>query len=568
MSMQAAPKPEVRTVGRYAIHGIIAAGGMATVHFGRLLGPIGFSRTVAIKRLHSHFATDADFVSMFLDEARLAARVRHPNVISTLDVVATEGELFLVMDYVPGDTLSKLARAARENGYLVPLEQVSAIVSGALHGLHSAHEAKDERGEPLGIVHRDVSPQNVHVGTDGVSRVLDFGVAKATGRIQTTREGQIKGKLAYMPPEQLRGAEVNRSCDIYAAGVMLWELITGERLFRGDNEGAIVTSILEGKITPPSRWRMPQGDLGDTTIPVGGLQVPPYLAALDACVMRALSRNPQDRFATARDMARALEACIAPASNSQLGEWVEHCMPTTLAQRANQVAEIEQSEVSGIGHSMADALSSARSMAEVASRSGEHIHLQSSADAGPQQILVPSTTSSGLSQASNLSVTSAPLAPPQQPPPSKDRLYIALGLVAALMSVCVLVGVLVIARARRESVEPSPPAVIPPSVVTTAAVPATAAPSSIATAPAIAATTVELDDPVATNPVPHGGASGSNHGKPFGTGKPIVKPPTSASVAAPYVPPSVTPPQPPTGPNCNPPYTLVNGIKKYKPECP
>ena len=155
---------QVRVVGRYALYNAIAAGGMATVHLGRLLGPVGFSRTVAIKRLHAQFASDPEFVSMFLDEARLAARIRHPNVVPTLDVVATGGELFLVMEYVPGESIARLARTLRENHEALPTRILSAIMAGVLHGLHAAHEAKDERGVPLGIVHRDMSPQNVLVG--------------------------------------------------------------------------------------------------------------------------------------------------------------------------------------------------------------------------------------------------------------------------------------------------------------------------------------------------------------------------------------------------------------------
>src|SRR5450432_1251573 len=215
---QARAAPPI-TVGRYAIHAELASGGMASVHFGRLLGPVGFSRTVAIKRLHPQFAKDPEFVSMFLDEARLAARIRHPNVVPTLDVVATQGELFLVMDYVQGESLSRLIRGMRERGQRIPLRMVAGIMCGALHGLHAAHEAKNERGEPLHIVHRDISPQNVLVGTDGVARVLDFGVAKAAGRVQTTREGQLKGKLAYMAPEQISG-NVTRQTDVYAAAIV------------------------------------------------------------------------------------------------------------------------------------------------------------------------------------------------------------------------------------------------------------------------------------------------------------------------------------------------------------
>ena len=161
------------SLGRYALYGEIASGGMATVHLARLIGPVGFSRTVAIKRLHPHLAKDPEFVAMFLEEARLAARVRHPNVVSTLDVVSDDGELFLVMEYVAGESLSRLVRKARERGERVPPRYAVGIMSGALEGLHSAHDAKSEKGQPLGLVHRDVSPQNVHVGTDGVPRLLD-----------------------------------------------------------------------------------------------------------------------------------------------------------------------------------------------------------------------------------------------------------------------------------------------------------------------------------------------------------------------------------------------------------
>ena len=312
---------------------------MATVHLGRLLGPVGFSRTVAIKRLHAQFASDPEFVSMFLDEARLAARIRHPNVVPTLDVVATGGELFLVMEYVPGESIARLSRALRERQQTLPTRLLSAVMAGVLHGLHAAHEAKDERGHALGIVHRDMSPQNVLVGTDGVARVLDFGVAKAAGRMQTTREGQIKGKLSYMPPEQLRGASVNRQSDIYAAGVMLWELVTGLRLFSGDNEGAIVAKVLEGRVEAPSKVLVRSGvknqTLSDSTL--RGLE------DLDSTILRALQMEPENRFATAREMALEIERKLQPATGSEVADWVEHIAKDVLHSRAAMVAEIESS---------------------------------------------------------------------------------------------------------------------------------------------------------------------------------------------------------------------------------
>jgi len=312
---------------------------MATVHLGRLLGPVGFSRTVAIKRLHAQFASDPEFVSMFLDEARLAARIRHPNVVPTLDVVATGGELFLVMEYVPGESIARLSRALRERQQTLPTRILSAVMAGVLHGLHAAHEAKDERGHALGIVHRDMSPQNVLVGTDGVARVLDFGVAKAAGRMQTTREGQIKGKLSYMPPEQLRGASVNRQSDIYAAGVMLWELVTGLRLFSGDNEGAIVAKVLEGRVEAPSKVLM-RGGAKNQTLTDGMLR---GLEDLDATILRALQMEPENRFATAREMALEIERKLQPATGSEVADWVEVIAKDVLHSRAAMVAEIESS---------------------------------------------------------------------------------------------------------------------------------------------------------------------------------------------------------------------------------
>ena len=305
------------------LHDEIAAGGMATVRFGRLLGPVGFSRTVAIKCLHPQFAKDPEFAAMFLDEARLAARVRHPNVIPILDVVALDGELFLVMEYVQGESLSKLLRVVRHRKGRVPLRITANVMSGVLEGLHSAHDARSEQGEALGIVHRDVSPQNIIVGLDGVARVLDFGVAKAAGRLQSTRDGQLKGKLAYMAPEQLRGGEVDRRTDLYAASVVLWECLTGQRLFKAEDEVAIFGQVLEGKIEPPSSV------------------IPTLPKGYDEVAMRGLQRDPAKRWQTAQEMAIALEKVAGVASPREVSGWVEQLAKETLAKRAERIAEIE-----------------------------------------------------------------------------------------------------------------------------------------------------------------------------------------------------------------------------------
>lgn len=313
----------VRLVGRYALLGKLASGGMATVHVGRLLGSVGFTRMVAVKRLHPEYARDPEFVSMFLDEARLAAQISHPNVVSTLDVVATGGELYLVMEYIHGQSLSWLIKNAARTGQPIPPRIVAAIVSGCLQGLHAAHEARNERGAPLNIVHRDVSPQNVMLGADGLARVLDFGVAKAVGRSQNTREGTVKGKLAYMPPEQLQTDFITRQADIYSTSVVLWEALTLTRLFKGETEGATLAKILAGTVPRPSEaadW------------------VPPEF---DAVVMKGLERDAEMRYATAREMASALERCGNTASTAEVADWLEHVAKGDLDDRAARITAIE-----------------------------------------------------------------------------------------------------------------------------------------------------------------------------------------------------------------------------------
>jgi serine/threonine-protein kinase len=299
---------------------------MATVHLGRLVGASGFTKTVAIKCLHPQYAKDPEFVTMFIDEARLAARIQHPNVVSTLDVVALQGALFLVMEYVQGESLARLARTARAEQKTVPPDVAVSIMVGALHGLHAAHEAVSVNGTPLEIVHRDVSPQNILVGKDGAARVLDFGVAKASTRSTQTSDGIVKGKLPYMAPEQFSGI-ASRSTDIYAASVVLWETLVGRRLFRAQTEAATMRMILDGNVEPPSAH-------------VAGLS-----PELDAIVLKGLARDPADRFATAREMARALEKCGQIATPSEVAEFVEAIAGELLSERARHVAAIEASEL-------------------------------------------------------------------------------------------------------------------------------------------------------------------------------------------------------------------------------
>ena len=288
-----------REFGRYTMFDSIASGGMASVHLGRLNGPAGFSRTVAMKRLHPHLASDADFVAMFLDEAYLTVRLHHPNVVPTLDVVEADGELLLILEYIHGVSFAHLMRESRAREEALSARHSVSVIIAALRGLHAAHQASSERGVPLGIVHRDVSPPNLLVGADGVTRVADFGIAKATSRMQQTREGQLKGKLSYMAPEQLQDAPLDGRTDQFALGIVFWELLTNQRLFQSSSEVEVARRVLQADVGRPTQ--------ADPAVPV----------ELEAIVMRMLERTPARRFSSCGEAANALGAWLTTAAPNQ-----------------------------------------------------------------------------------------------------------------------------------------------------------------------------------------------------------------------------------------------------------
>ena len=320
----------LRRVGRYMISAEFAVGGMASVHLGRLVGPVGFSRTVAIKQLHPMFAKDPDVCAMLVDEARLAGRIRHVNVVSMVDVVTDSDQMFLVMEYVHGQSLSQLlfgGRAPKETGdssqSRCPIPVASALVSDLLRGLHAAHETRNEQGELLGIVHRDVSPQNVVVGCDGIARVLDFGIAKAVSRAQTTDGNRLKGKIGYMAPEQLLQQPVDPRTDVFAATVVLWETLTGERLFAADDLIGLRLANLDAPARSPRAFR--------SDVPEG----------LDRLVSRGLRRDPNARFQTAAEMADALERAVPPSGRADVGAWVESVAGEVIRVRGRLISAME-----------------------------------------------------------------------------------------------------------------------------------------------------------------------------------------------------------------------------------
>lgn len=285
---------------RYELVGEIASGGMATVFLARLTGVGGFQRMYAIKRLHPHLQSEKEFVEMFLDEARLAAGIHHPNVVPILEVGASQNAYYLAMEYIEGETLARLLARAASKKERLPVPQVIRMALDTLSGLHAAHELKDESGALAGVVHRDVSPQNVLVGADGVSRITDFGVARAATRLTATRVGQLKGKIAYMAPEQARGEEdLDRRADVFAAGIVFWEALAHRRLFKAQNEAGTLSRVLHE----------PMPDLRE---------VAPHISrGVADVVMQALQRDRDRRIATCAEFADRLES--AAIASGELG---------------------------------------------------------------------------------------------------------------------------------------------------------------------------------------------------------------------------------------------------------
>lgn len=282
-------------LGRYRILKHLATGGMAEVFLATSTGIEGFQRHVVIKRIHTAQAKNDQFVQMFLDEARLAAALHHHNIVQVHDIGHENDEYFYAMEYVHGEDLRALLRQVAQRKEKVPFEHVISIVIGAAAGLHYAHEHRGPDKKPLGIVHRDVSPSNVIVDFDGNVKVVDFGIAKAAHRSTETKSGVLKGKVAYMSPEQCRGKGVDRRSDVYALGIVLYELTTARRLFKGDNDFMTMSAIVAGKIPPPSSRRP---------------DLPPELEGI---IMAALAKDPAERYQSAHELRLALEQFAAAA---------------------------------------------------------------------------------------------------------------------------------------------------------------------------------------------------------------------------------------------------------------
>ncbi|RLB54324.1 MAG: protein kinase, partial [Deltaproteobacteria bacterium] len=302
---------------------------MAEIHIAKQRGMEGFEKIVVIKTILPHLVSNQEFVQMFLDEARIAARLTHPNIVQIYDLGRVANNYFIAMEYVQGENLRQVARACRKNGRLIPVEHTVKIISQACEGLHYAHNKTDPAGQPLNIVHRDISPQNILVSFEGVAKIVDFGIAKAATQYQETRAGVLKGKYSYMSPEQCTGQPIDGRSDIFSMGIVLWELVTGVRLYKRDSELMILKDITEGNVPSPRQVNQ---------------RIP---AELEAIILKCLEKNPPDRFQTALELHLALEQFLKNQDLTSSTVHISAFMRSLFADKLENLRKIEQAQAAG-----------------------------------------------------------------------------------------------------------------------------------------------------------------------------------------------------------------------------
>jgi hypothetical protein len=310
----------VETFGRYQLVKTLATGGMAELFLARQVGPQGAEKLLVVKRILPHLSGNEEFTAMFLDEARIAARLDHPNIVQIFDLGVQDERYFLAMEYIHGEDLRRVWRQAERLGQPLPQSLVCRIIIEACAGLDHAHKRTDQAGRPLGIIHRDVSPQNILVSFEGGVKVVDFGIAKAADAMTVTRAGVLKGKYAYMSPEQAAGQPLDHRSDVFALGVVLYELLTATRLFKRPTDLQTLEAVLECQLEPP--WAV------DARVP----------RDLGALVLRALAKDRTQRFPEACQLGAALEAWLLrhqlPSSASHLAAFMRHLYAERLAGEA------------------------------------------------------------------------------------------------------------------------------------------------------------------------------------------------------------------------------------------
>ncbi|HLL00631.1 MAG TPA: serine/threonine-protein kinase [Myxococcaceae bacterium] len=300
--------------GKYLLLKRLAVGGMAEIWLAKQLGVQGFEKLVVVKRILDQYVSEREFVQMFLDEARLAATLNHPNVVQIYDLGQEGASFYIAMEFIAGHDLLAVLRKCKSAQGTLPPPIAARLVAGACEGLHYAHTRTDNAGQPLNIVHRDVSPSNILVTYDGGVKVVDFGIAKAESQSTKTEAGKLKGKFAYMSPEQIRTVPLDARSDVFALGIVLWEILVGRRLFKRDNELAIMTDILEGEVRPPSELR------------------PDIPKVLEEIVMKALEKDRRKRYASAQELHLALEKYLASTPEPPTSVQVSQFMKRLFAQ--------------------------------------------------------------------------------------------------------------------------------------------------------------------------------------------------------------------------------------------
>jgi serine/threonine-protein kinase len=311
---------EPETFGRYELLERIGIGGMAEVFKAVHRGVAGFQRLVAIKRILPSIAADAEIIRMFIDEAKLAVQLSHPNIAQIFDLGREGDDYFIAMEYVAGHSLKTLLERWGARGRRLPVAAVSHLVMQVADALHHAHFAQDPIGRPLGIIHRDVSPANILLSFGGEVKVIDFGLAKAANRVSQTRDGIVKGKLAYLSPEQAQGVAIDRRSDLFSLGICTWEMLTGRRAFLGENDRATVLAIRRGVVDPPSRFA----------------EVPPELERI---VMRALAPDREQRYRTALEIREDVDAFMHAANLEFSREKLHGLMRQTFPESFEDSAE-------------------------------------------------------------------------------------------------------------------------------------------------------------------------------------------------------------------------------------
>jgi hypothetical protein len=421
-------------IGRYQIVGQLATGGMAEILLGKLLGPSGFERAVVIKRILPHLASQEQFREMFLAEARTLAKLRHPNVVQVHELGQDGDELFLVLEYLDGESAYGLMRRLLRAGETLPYSLGMHIVAEAAGGLHAAHELTDDDGRPLGLVHRDVSPQNIHVLYNGQVKLLDFGIAKATDSTVRTEAGHVKGKFRYMSPEQCRGDHLDLRSDIFSLGIVLYELTTARRLFARKNDLMTMKAITEERIVRPSQI------------------APGYPRRLEEIVMRCLSRLREERFQTAQELRREILALRRELS----GDPVPESVLSALMRRA-------------FGDRIAEKKEMLRQI-----RAGSGVAVVPAAEADPSfdiPIVVDEEAVAAAAPRSTPPIgmdERAPLPPPIEPEP--DHSSTKKGMLVGAAAAAVVVGGLLGFQILSAEDEPPPTAALAPEQVHTASV--------------------------------------------------------------------------------------------------